>query len=110
MMGETVLVEDKAEVDKDPFGKPIVESTFREVDNVLVAPGDTDDVTDSNRPDGAEVKYTLYFPKTFDEHLENRRIQVRGETLDVIGAPDHFDANNCPTDWWMVVKVGTVHG
>lgn len=110
MRGETVYVEDVLETGADPFGNPLFERFERAVDNVLVAPGDTEDVIESNRPDGAEVRYTCYFPKTFDEVLENRRVKVRGEWLDVIGSPDHFDKLNCPTDWWEVVKVGGVHG
>lgn len=110
MRGETVIVETKSLAGRDSFNAPLYSTEQAEVENVLCAPTVSDDVIDSNRPDGAEVKYTLYFPKTFDGSLEGCRVNVRGQWLSVIGSPDHFDLKTCPTDWWMVVKVGAIHG
>lgn len=110
MRGETVIVDIKSPSGRDAFNALTYEPQQIEVSNVLCAPASSDDVLDSNRPDGAEVRYTLYFPKTFEQQLENTRVNVRGEWLNVIGSPNHFDASVCPTDWWMVAKVGIVHG
>lgn len=110
MTGETVTITQRSEVGRDGFNNPIFEDTETDVENVLVAPATGDDVIESVRPEGSEVKYTLYFPKTFVGKLENERVKVRGDWLDVIGCPDCFDLNNCPTDWNMVVKVGVFHG
>lgn len=110
MVGETVVVETRSAVGTDNYKSPIYETSESEVSNVLVAPADTDDVFGNTRPDGAQIKYTLYFPKTFDGDLEGCRIKVRDEWLSVIGHPDHFDKKVCPTKWWMVVRVGGIHG
>lgn len=110
MKGEKVTIITKQAVSKDILGNVVFAETEEQVDNVLVAPGEAADVIDDMRPDGTEVHYTLYFPKTFKGHLETGEIIVRGERLQVVGHPDRFDVGNCPTEWNMVVKVGTIHG
>lgn len=111
MKGETVVVSTRVQSGKDMFGNAIYELDSLEVDNVLVAPGEVDDVIESTRPEGSEIHYTLYFPKTFEWlGLENAEIEVRGESFKVIGRPNYWNPDVCPTDWNMVVKVGTTHG
>lgn len=110
MKGEIVVVQTRKQTGKDILGNSTWEPVSSEVDNVLVAPGVVDDIIDSTRPEGSEVHYTLYFPKSFSGDLENAEIIVRGELLKVVGRPAYFDLENCPTDWNMVVKVGTTHG
>lgn len=110
MVGETVAVLIREQAGVDAFNDPIWAERRVEVADVLVAPGDSEDVISSVRPDGNAVRYTLYFPKTFDLDIEEQRVEVRGEVLDVVGSPDHFDAGNCPTRWWMTAKVAGTHG
>ena len=113
MIGETVKVEYLAEKDPpqhDPFGAPILKAEEVEVANVLVQPGSLRDDVSSTRPDGTEVKYTLHFPKTFTDDLEGLRVYVRGGWYHVIGHPDHYTPENTPTEWYMPVEVGVLHG
>ncbi len=110
MKGETVIVERRAEAGTDDLNNPIYETTSSEVSNVLVCPGSTSDVIGSIRPDGAEVTYTLHFPKTFSGSLRGCRISVRGEWFSVIGDPKPYTLENCPTEWCMPVEVGVVNG
>lgn len=110
MKGETVTVKTFGKEGTDPFGAPIKSEATKTVENVLVQPGACSDVEASNRPDGVSVKYTLHFPKTFDQDLEGAEVEVRGIWLKVIGRPDHYTAGNTPTAWWMPVEVGTVNG
>lgn len=110
MIGETVIVEELGEAAGDPYGKPIHTVFESEVPNVLVAPGATRDVIESNRTDGARVAYTLYFPKSYTGSLEGKRVNVRGEWLDVIGSPRRYDPATTPTAWNMVVEVAKVDG
>lgn len=110
MKGEIVTVWLKEQSGKDILGNPLYEKVPTEVDNVLVAPGEVDDIIDSTRPDGSEVHYTLCFPKDFEGDLENAEVEVRGERLEVVGKPGYYDADLCPTAWNMIVKVGTTHG
>lgn len=110
MKGETVKVKTFDATGTDPFGAPIVTEKVAIIENVLVQPGACADVVESNRPSGVSIKYTLYFPKTFDGDLEGAQVEVRGNWYDVVGRPDHFAAEVTPTDWWMVVEVGGVNG
>jgi hypothetical protein len=110
MVGETVFIETKVETGRDAFNAPIYEYQDVPVENVLTAPGPRSDITDSNRPDGHLVRYTLHFPKTFTANLEGLRVRVRGNYYRVIGKPDHYQAENTPTQWWMPVEVGEVDG
>lgn len=110
MQGETVTVMSRVLDGCDSFNDPVYRHDEIDVDNVLVAPGAVNDALESTRPDGVEVNYTLYFPKTFDGDLECAKVVVRGEALDVIGHPDRFDDSVCPTEWNMVVEVGVLHG
>ena len=112
MRGEQVKIEYKIETGKDEYNSPIFEPEYVFVNNVLVAPGDVDQAAQPlNRPEGVDVRYTLFFPKTFDgEFLERQRILVRGKWLRVIGYPDRYDDVNCPTEWNMTVKVSDYDG
>lgn len=110
MRGEIVTVKKRIQEGFDELNDPIWKDKEYLVENVLIAPGSSDDAVESTRPDGVEIKYTLYFPKPFDEKLEHCQICVRDEWLDVIGSPRRFDLTNCPTDWWMVVGVGATNG
>lgn len=112
MRGEKVVVEVKTEIGRDRYNSPEFSYEELEVENVLVAPGDVDQATQPlNRPEGVDVQYTMYFPKTYDgPMLERQRIFVRGKWLRVIGYPDRFDDINCPTEWNMTVKVSDYDG
>lgn len=100
----------KVEVGKDRFNNPIEEDQQDLVGNVLVAPGELADNIDSVRPNGTYATYTLMFPKTYKGELENCDVMVRGGRYAVIGHPDRFADENCPTEWNMTVRVGATHG
>lgn len=110
MRGETVTVAFREEKGRDEFNNVVYEGIEEEVENVLVTPGEPADVIESTRPEGTDVSYTLYFPKTFSGDLECGKVKVRGEWFDVIGHPDRFEESVCPTEWCMTVKVGKIHG
>ena len=111
MRGERVTVETPIEVGRGPGNSPIYEWVAGAVEDVLVAPGPREDVTDSTRPDGVRVRYTLHFPKPYDTDLTGARISVRGEEpLAVVGSPRPYTLANTPTRWWMPVEVGRVDG
>lgn len=106
---ETVKVKRYVTVGLDPNRAPVTEPEEEAVSNVLVAPGTLADLGE-DRPEGVEVNYTLYFPKTYTAPLEGCEIFVRGEWIPVIGHPDSYDAGFCPTSWNRVVSVGRTHG
>lgn len=80
------------------------------VDNVLVAPGSTADVTESDRPHGTRADVTFGFPKTFSARLRGCRVRVGERTYEVVGDPVPNMAENCPTQWWYTAEGVTVDG
>ena len=94
----------------DEHGEETVSWEPEGVDNVLVAPGSTSDVTDSTRPGGTRAALRLGFPKTFSARLRGCRVAVRGRTYSVIGDPMPNSADNCPTAWWYTADVEAVDG
>lgn len=111
MKGELVILkyhDDKSGT--DPFNNDIYELISKNVDNVLVQPGIPENDIESNRPEGVVIKYTLQFPKDFvygvdTEIFRGAIITVRGKDYKVVGSPDCFDSENCPTEWCMPVYV-----
>ena len=109
--GESVVVERRQEVGRDPGNAPIYEWVAEPVNDVLVAPGPRNDMVESNRPDGVEVRFNLHFPKGYPATLRGARVRVRGgEPLAVIGDPQHYSVANTPGRWSMPVEVGRVDG
>lgn len=110
MRGETVLIKTPQKVGVDDHNNAILDMVTSEVENVLIAPQEGELVGGSTRPFSHYLMYTLYFPKEFSGDLENGLVCVRGKWLEVIGAPDYWDPEVCPTDWNMTVYVGVAHG
>lgn len=110
IVGETVKVSIIKEIGKDAFNAPIYETEWISVDDVLVVPGSTKNLIDSNRQFGSRVVYTLHFPKVFNGSLRGSLVEVRGEQFRVIGDPKPYQTWNCPTRWNMPVEVENVEG
>ena len=108
LKGEDVTVVYRVKNGVDGFNNDTYEDDPRTVSNVLVAPGKARNATESNRPDGVVVDYTLCFPKTFTGDLTWERVVVRGHDCSVVGHPDRYDP--CPTEWNMVVEVRRTDG
>lgn len=117
-LGETVAVLSRSQSGTDAMGEPVWEWTATEVQGCLVRPLSGSDITDSTRPDGVRVSYTIAFPKTYDgPSLEHARVALvdrgmdatdAGAALRVSGAPDV--TRPCPTMWDMTASVGRVDG
>lgn len=82
----------------------------RVVENVLVCPGQTSDVTDTDRPLGTRADVTLGFPKTFSDRLRGCRVKVGERTFSIVGDPVPNMAENCPTQWWYTAEGVEVDG
>ena len=94
---------------EDALGNRVRSESGREsVGNVLVAVGPQKDASAANRPDGAVVVYTLYFPKTYKGDPTGCDVLVRGHTCRVIGNPDRYPVN--ATHWDMECEVADVEG
>lgn len=116
MHGETVIVKHiKEDAGYDDYGNPIPSVTYEPVQNVLVAPGQLADVEEDTRPYGILIKYNLYFPKSYKTDFSDAvavivRSNSKEDELSIIGHPDRYADNLCPTKWNMVVSVGGSDG
>lgn len=109
-------------ISRNEMGEIISVEDFEGIlDDVLIVPGDTSDLTGSLRSEGDRTVYTLHFPKSFPEavkgipqeflkSLKGARVRVRGETFRVIGDPKPYMDVNTPTRWNFPVRVEAVNG
>lgn len=89
----------------DPFGNPIYKETTSEVENVLVLPVSSDDITDSLNLYGKTAVYNLAIPKG-DEHIwEDQIVEFFGERWRVFGKPIQGIESNISLKWNMKLKV-----
>ena len=80
MRGVDILLRRPVEGAADGLGNPARSWGEPEtVAGVLVASGDTDDATASNRPHGVDVAYTLVFPKAHSGSLRGCEVKVPGD-------------------------------
>ena len=96
----------------DRFGNATYTYTSTTVNDVLVAPGATNDL-EASRPEGVTVAYTLHFPKTFTDSLEGCLITLPAPWAGdyrVIGDPRCYIDANTPTRWHTPVEVEAAHG
>ena len=96
----------------DRFGNATYTYTSETVNNVLVAPGATQDL-DAARPEGVKVAYTLHFPKSFTGSLEGCIVTLPAPWAGdyrVVGDPHPYIDIDCPTPWHLPAEVEEAHG
>lgn len=90
---------------KDPFGKPLTIDFDIEVDNVLVAPASTDDVTNQLSLTGKHVVYTLAIPKGNTNDWTDKEVCFFGQRWRTVGVPLEGIDNLIPLGWNKKVMV-----
>ena len=103
--GITIILIDKIEIDKDPFGNPILEDVEIEVKNVLVTPTSTDDITSNLELEGKKAVYTLAIPKSDTHDWENKEVRFFNEKWRVFGKSIQGIEHLIPLDWNKKVMV-----
>jgi len=115
MKGETVTLIYPGDGGKDDFKNDVHTGIPQDVSNVLVQTANTQNDTDSNRPNGTRAQYRLMFPKLFvygidPDIFRGATVIVREKPYKVIGNPGYYDDENCPTEWCMSVYVEAIDG
>ena len=106
----TVWLDSSNNIIQDSSGN-IISDGDEIIENVLVQPGTTDDLTVGNRPDGITVVYTLHFPKGLESYdFRGCRIEVRGDWMEVVGDPTYYAPENTPGAWNYPVEVKRCDG
>lgn len=103
--GITVTLIKKVEVGKDPLDSPIYEDKEIQVENVLVSPSTTDDITNSLNLYGKKAVYILAIPKGDKNEWENQEVRFFGKKFRTFGAELEGIESLIPLDWNKKVMV-----
>jgi len=103
--GISIILYDKVQTGTDDFNKPIVSETPVTVDNVLVYPSTSDEVTDMLNLTGKKAVYTMTIPKGDDHVWKDRKVEFFGDTYHTIGEPIKGIDANIPLNWNTKVEV-----
>lgn len=107
--GITVNLVQLTEVGRDDFNAPIYSETVVPVDDVLVAPSTTDDITSGSELFGKKAVYTIAIPKGDSHVWEDQIVEFFGSRWHVFGYPQEGIEANIPLRWnakWMVERYG----
>lgn len=103
--GIQITLIDKQVVSVDPFGTPVVKDVEILVDNVLVSPSSTDDVTNQLSLTGKKAVYTLAIPKGDLHDWENKEVIFFGQKWRTVGFATEGIESMIPLDWNKKVMV-----
>ena len=103
--GIPITLIDKQVVSKDPFGSPVVKDVEITIDNVLVAPATTEDVTSQLSLTGKKISYTLGIPKGDIHDWENKEVRFFGKRWKTVGIPLEGIESMIPLEWNKKVMV-----
>ncbi len=108
--GITVTLYERVQTGLDEFDRPTYAETPVEVENVLVAPVDDQEVIQTLNLTGRRARYQLGIPKGDTHEWENRRVAFFGEVWRVIGHPTEGIEALLPLSWNKKVKVESITG
>jgi hypothetical protein len=103
--GITVTLIEIKEKGRDDFGHPIFEEIEIQVDNVLISPTSTDDVTNQMNLTGRKAEYTLAIPKGDSHDWENKEVLFFGKRWKTFGIPLEGIEEMIPLSWNKKVMV-----
>ena len=103
--GIPIILIDKQVVSTDPFGSPIVEDVEITIDNVIVAPATTEDVTNQMSLTGKKISYTIGIPKGDTHDWEEKEVRFFGKRWKTVGIPLEGIESMMPLEWNKKVMV-----
>lgn len=103
--GTTVLLLERTQTGLDPFGAPVYTATAVPVEDVLVAPVSTEDVTNALTMYGKHAIYNLAIPKGDTHQWEDREVFFFGRKWRTFGVVIQGIEENIPLKWHKKVQV-----
>ncbi|EOB1380038.1 hypothetical protein ACIQSQ_002322 [Enterococcus hirae] len=103
--GITVILVDKIQTGKDPFGNPIFEDKEIEIENVLISPTSSDDIVNQLTLTGKKAVYTLAIPKSDTHDWEDKEVKFFSQRWRVFGIPLEGIEELIPLNWNKKVMV-----
>lgn len=105
LKGITVILIDKVEIGKDPFGAPLYKDKEIPVDNVIIASVSSDDVINQLSLTGRKAVYTLGIPKGDKNLWEDREVIFFNKRWRTFGIPLEGIEDMIPLKWNKKVMV-----
>ncbi len=105
LRGIKIILVEKEISGTDPFGKNIYTDIEVEIDNVIVAPVNTNDIVNSQNLNGKKAIYTLAIPKGDTHNWENKEVLFFGRRWRTFGTPIIGIEELIPLDWNKKVMV-----
>lgn len=103
--GMTVTLIDKVKTGQDDFGHSIFEDKEIEVENVLVSPTTSDDITTQLNLTGKKAEYTLAIPKGDMNNWTDKEVRFFGKRWRTVGIPQEGIEEMIPLEWNKKVMV-----
>lgn len=105
MKGITVELAVKNQTGEDPFGVPVWDTAWEDVENVLVAPATPEEITETIALHGKRAAYTLHIPKGDRHRWEDTEVTFFGKTFRTFGPVIELIDSLTPTAWNKRVQV-----
>lgn len=104
MKGITVILYEKTKIGEDGFNNPVFSETPVEVNNVLVAPASSDDITTEQDLQGKKEVYTLAIPKGDTHEWRDRKVAFFGREFKTVNVPEEGIERLIPLSWNKKVR------
>ncbi|MGM9628412.1 MAG: hypothetical protein ACI3V4_10040 [Faecousia sp.] len=105
LKGIPVTLYDKVQTGADEFNAPIYREVPVVVQNVLICPASSEEITGDVQLEGKKAVYELCIPKENKNVWENRVVEFFGQKWKTFGIPLQWIEENIPLDWNRKVKV-----
>lgn len=103
--GISVILVDKIEIKKDPFGASVFEDKEIIIENVLITPTSSDDIINQQSLYGKKAVYTLGIPKGDTHDWEDKEVFFFNQKFKVFGKVLQGIEAMIPLDWNKKVMV-----
>lgn len=95
----------KVQTGTDSFNRPVYNTEWVTVDNVLIGQPSTEEITDELNLSGKRLDYLLGIPKGDTHDWEDTQVRFWGQVYETIGAPTQGIESMIPLSWNKKVKV-----
>lgn len=103
--GITVRLCIREQTGVDAFNAPVFTENWEDVENVLVAPSTSDDITTSQDLYGKKAVYTMAIPKGDDHNWEDTLVEFFDQRFRTFGFAYQGIEDNIPLDWNKKIMV-----
>lgn len=106
LKGITIKLYERTQTGVDAFKAPVYQETVAvEVENILICPVSTEDITDGLQLYGKHAVYELCIPKEDTHNWEDRTVEFYGQKWRTFGIPMEWMNSLTPGPWNRKIKV-----